>query len=70
MKRVPSFWYDHSAPATTPIIVESDDPKYPIIARFYDSPNRAMCAAWDLIQDLKAGRVDYRRLAKKLEPNT
>ncbi len=65
MKRVPSFWYDYSAPATMPIIVESDDQKYPVIARFYDSPDRAMRAAWNLIQDLKAGRVDYRRLARK-----
>jgi hypothetical protein len=65
MKRVPSFWYDYSAPATMPIIVESDDPKYPLIAKFYGSPDSAMCEAWNLIQDMKAGRVDYRRRARE-----
>lgn len=65
IKRVPSFWFDFASPATMPIIVESDDPKYPLIARFQGSPEIAMDEAQKLIQDLDAGRIDYRQRARE-----
>ena len=52
----PRYWWDYDGES---IIVESDSPKYPIVARFpsTDSIIVAVKQAEDLINNLTAGRV-------------
>ncbi len=70
---VPSYWWDMEDHNGKPhIIVESNDDRFPVVGRFQydpDSKDAAEPAIKDadkLIEDLKAGRVDPRKLYKEL----
>jgi hypothetical protein len=57
-KKVPSFWWDFNRD-TTEIIVESDDDKFPVIARYKIKgkyADKEIEMAEKYIEDLKAGR--------------
>jgi len=68
-KKVPYYWYDYEWSGHRrdeeiyAVIVESDHPDFPIVARFI--PPSFMLAE-KLIADLNAGRADPRKLAKEL----
>ena len=54
---VPSYWWDFD---NDYVIVESDDPKHPIIARFSKNcvdTQKAVDAAMKLMKDMREGRV-------------
>lgn len=62
MKRVPSYWWDFDG--VNEVVVESDDDRFPVVARFTYCPKDGIgCAAgaieqaMQLISDLDAGRV-------------
>jgi hypothetical protein len=67
-KRVPHFWWDFTREATA-IIVESDEPQYPILAHFYITGDDAMPQieqAEKLIEDLRAGRISPKNAVAEL----
>ncbi len=78
MKRVPYFWWDFewNLDRLVAIIVESDDSKYPICARFpfqenkpddaADGSMRAIELASLAIRDFERGNVNYRKVARGL----
>lgn len=69
-KKIPSFWWDfeHLKNGEMNLIIESDDDKFPIIARYYLAKEKfadeIINKAEKFIEDLKAGRADYRRSSK------
>jgi hypothetical protein len=66
MKKVSEFWWDFRDEA---VIVESDDGRYPIIAKFtFDK--FGVQEAEQLVFDLYAGRKNYRKLAKQFLINS
>jgi hypothetical protein len=59
-KRIPSFWWDFD-PKNGDVVVESDIPKYPEIARWKHSVAcDAIAKAEKLIADLNAGRISVK----------
>jgi len=67
-KNFPEFWWDFEG---YNVIVESDDPKYPLIA-FWKQENKKDATkeielALKLIESLKNKEVDYRVLAKSFD---
>ncbi len=66
INKIPSYWWDFENGVEN-IIVESDDDRFPVIARFKVISDNAMPIidqATKLIEDSKAGRKDPRKLAK------
>ena len=65
MKRVPSFWWDFT-PDTSHIILESDDSKFPILAkwRIENDASEIIEKIEDIISDLKAGRKSMKDVYK------
>jgi hypothetical protein len=63
------FWHDRHLRRSA-IIVECDDPNYPVIAAFsfHTRVEEVACEqrATSLLDRIKAGRVDYRRLARRV----
>lgn len=64
MKRASNFWWDYRYDPDS-IIVECDDPKYPVIKIWLDHSLASELAARLLIGALREGRVDYRRTAQQ-----
>lgn len=72
-QQTPAFWWAFTKPSESPIIVQSDDDRYPVIAAMpfrgsaaYNEPDSAQAAierAEALIRLLNEGRADYRRVA-------
>lgn len=64
------FWFDQHHRLSA-IVVECDDPNYPVIKafRFETASQRRECEtlAAKLIERIRKGRVDYRRLARKVK---
>lgn len=64
------FWFDQHHRFNA-IVVECDDPNYPVIAgyRYQTQVQRCECEqlAARLIERIKRGRVDYRRLARRVK---
>lgn len=67
-KQTPKFWWKFDLPRSR-IVVESDDPEYPVVKMFSfaleGNAKISIDLAQKLIKDLDAGREDYRRLAKE-----
>lgn len=70
-KWVPSFWWDFNG---NNIIVECDHPDFPLVAVYpVASPKyseKEIKKAQKLIEDLGAGRKDFRKLAKAIPERT
>lgn len=77
-KKVPSFWWDFEwddkSKTMTSVVVESDHPRYPIIAIFlrneeaigdWEVWTNAVSDAEKLINDLYAGRVTIKQVTEK-----
>lgn len=63
-KKVPAFWWDFEG---DDVIVESDDNRYPVIARFSNvSSIIAVEMAEKVIKDLEEGKIDYKVFKKYL----
>lgn len=75
-KVVPSFWWDYEwvGKEFHHVIVESDHPKYELVARFHEDENAtgdwgtftpSVSAAEKLISDLNAGRITIKQAMEK-----
>jgi hypothetical protein len=63
VKRVPSFWWDFRYEPDA-VIVESDDPKVPVVKTWPGHSEFAQDEAEKLMKELREGRADYRRVAR------
>ena len=71
-KKVPSFWYDCEWPSedsglertieNCKTIIESDVPGYKLIWRCSGWSEKTQARAREIIADLDAGRLDYRKV--------
>lgn len=66
-KRVPSFWWDFTI-NTDAIIVESDEPQYPVLAKWAIGKDAMpqIEMAEKLISDLRAGRISLKQAASNM----
>lgn len=59
-KRVPMFWWDFRY-GPDQVIVESNDPRFPVVKEWAGHSISAQREAEKLLTDLREGRADYRR---------
>jgi hypothetical protein len=58
---IPRFWWDFSYEPDR-VIVESTDPRRPVVKTFSGIGDAQVAAAEALVKDLTEGRADFRRV--------
>lgn len=68
-KRVPTYWWDFEwvNGKIENVVVESDHPHYPVVVRYAFSgmADSTIARAEKVMADLRAGRVDIKKLVQK-----